>query len=199
MMADEDVQACTQGTWSTRTDETGPLAASDQQARPPSSPKVPNGVGVQEPQDREKMSGGRGVEGVQDREAAAQSHVEVKSTELASKSAELVKSSEEDLRLAAEKAALEGELAGLCAQIKADASAGAELGEAVGTIAGVQAHENECAMRPGKDLETLAGREARAARRGCRCPKPLNPNLQIPKPKPRAGCAARRGCRCPKP
>jgi hypothetical protein len=159
MMADEDVQACTQGKWSTRTDETGPLAASDQQARPPSSPKVPNGVGVQEPQDREKMSGGRGVEGVQDREAAAQSHVEVKSTELASKSAELVKSSEEDLRLAAEKAALEGELAGLCAQIKADASAGAELGEAVGTIEGVQAHENECAMRPGKDLETLAGRE----------------------------------------
>ena len=42
MMADEDVQACTQGKWSTRTDETGPLAASDQQARPPSSPKVPN-------------------------------------------------------------------------------------------------------------------------------------------------------------
>ena len=78
MMADEDVQACTQGTWSTRTDETGPLAASDQQARPPSSPKVPNGVGVQEPQDREKMSGGRGVEGVQDREAAAQSHVDVR-------------------------------------------------------------------------------------------------------------------------
>ena len=117
MMADEDVQACTQGTWSTRTDETGPLAASDQQARPPSSPKVPNGVGVQEPQDREKMSGGRGVEGVQDREAAAQSHVEVKSTELASKSAELVKSSEEDLRLAAEKAAFEGELAVLRAQM----------------------------------------------------------------------------------
>ena len=97
---------------------------------------------------------------MQDREAAAQSHVKVKSTELASKSAELVKSSEEDLRLAAEKAALEGELAGLCAQIKADASAGAELGEAVGTIAGVQAHENECAMRPGKDLETLAHEHA---------------------------------------
>ena len=74
---------------------------------------------------------------------------------------------------------------------EADASAGAELGEAVGTVAangsgipvgeqnlsestlvhmficefgcgftgvfeGVQAHENECAMRPGKDLKPLA-------------------------------------------
>jgi chromosome segregation ATPase len=50
--------------------------------------------------------------------SAARSQVEVKSTELASKSAELVKSSEEAARLAAEKAAMEDELTRLRAPMK---------------------------------------------------------------------------------